>query len=510
MRPRFPLLTHLLLGALMLAAAPASAQQTAVNRTSSYGLDGLDRTAWPAPAPNFAVAGTAGYGMTESVPGAGGGSHHRLTGTLGAGVTLPRKASWLSLALRFDGRLDFHPEDTTGPSYGTGVGDPRLVLRGGYQVTDTVQVGADAILWVPGEAAPSVDFGATTADLRVLTAYEPESVPLAVLGFAGFRLDNSAKAAPDLTRLRGGDRLVLGVSDFDAVLVGVGLAYDVTETVQVFGEVSGDVLVGSGAPPLGQSPWRASLGARYPLLWFMVGEIKASASLSKRPGIEPTDPLVPVEPRFSVELGLRFGKSLAPPPPPEAAPETQPEPEPEPEQPVVVAVPETSSVSGQILDNTGEPLPDTLVTLERPDGTKLEAFSDAEGRFVFEKVPLGEATLHVSAALFDEQDVPIVVGAEPYVEPPRKLERHEPQGTLRGLARSFASEPLKATIRVLNRRGRLVANVKADAEGRFELPLKPGTFKVRISAPGYTSQRRTIQIDDNGVTVLNVDLHERK
>ena len=47
--------------------------------------------------------------------------------------------------------------------------------------------------------------------------------------------------------------------------------------------------------------------------------------------------------------------------------------------------------------------------------------------------------------------------------------------------------------------------LRADG-GRFEVDVAPGSYEVRVSASGYEPQRRRIQVERNGVTLLNIDL----
>ena len=49
--------------------------------------------------------------------------------------------------------------------------------------------------------------------------------------------------------------------------------------------------------------------------------------------------------------------------------------------------------------------------------------------------------------------------------------------------------------------------LRAD-QGRFEVDVTPGEHEVRISAHGYTTQVRRIKVEDNGVTLLNIDLRK--
>jgi hypothetical protein len=48
-----------------------------------------------------------------------------------------------------------------------------------------------------------------------------------------------------------------------------------------------------------------------------------------------------------------------------------------------------------------------------------------------------------------------------------------------------------------------------DAQGYFEIDLPPGSYTVRLRAFGYVSQNRRIAVEENGVTVLNVELGKK-
>jgi len=131
--------------------------------------------------------------------------------------------------------------------------------------------------------------------------------------YAGFRYDRSAMTGKSADQLRFGDRLAIGLSDFNSILVGVGGGYRIANTL-VFTEASGDVLIGQKAPPFGQSPLRADLGVRQFLSPALSLEGLAEVELSSRPVIAPSAPLIPIEPRFTTLLGLRYRFDEAAPP----------------------------------------------------------------------------------------------------------------------------------------------------------------------------------------------------
>jgi len=474
---------------------------------AANGLRGLVRTALPLSPIELSIAGSAGYGFTDSIAPIDG-AHHRVTGTLGVGVApLP----FLSLALTLDGRIDLHPDDGEGP-YGSSVGDPRLLARVGHALGRDVQIGADLTVWFPGNQAPSYEPGATTADLRALFAYAPRQSAFRLLTAAGFRLDNSATSAPDdYDRLRFGDRVALGLSDSHAALAALGAAYRWTD-LELFTELSADLLVGGDAPELLTSPLRASLGARYDLSRAWAFELTGTLGLSKRPEVSVTAPLVPIEPRASVLIGLRFNLGLSEPKddmvmPDEPAPKAQ---EPVKAEPAEPAPPAHATVSGTLTDEAGEPLPEVAIKVRDSSGEEREVITDAQGHYEVPAMPLGPATLEASATGFEAQSWDVEVVADLPPVPARTLAAKTTIGVLRGLIRSFASEPLEgAEVTAVEVGSRKATQIKADAEGEFEVELPPGRYRVTIRASGYRTHTRNMKIAANNVAILNVDLREQ-
>jgi len=495
-----------LAGLCTLLAVPcgvAAQTQAAALGTSASGLRGLIYTGLPVSQRELNLSVSVGYGLTEPfapVPGA----HHRAQGSLGAAIApLP----WLSMALRVDGRLEAHPDDYDG-AHSAAFGDPRLFARVGQRFGPELALGAELGLWFPGNRAPSFVPSATTVDARALLAFTPEHSPWLLLGAVGFRLDNSASSAPDLNRLRLGDRITLELSSSNAVPLALGVARRIAETAELFAELSADLLIGSAAPPLAQSPLRAALGGRYFLNHNWQAELTATAALSARPGVAATDPLVPIEPRFLLVVALRYGISLDQ---PAQEPRVGPMPiAPRAAAPTAAVSPQTANVAGVLIDEQGEPLPEATLTLQAGEGVQREVITDAHGRYQFEHVPLGPATLEASAKGCQTQiwNVDVRPGLAP--ESARTLAAQLGHGVLRGLIRSFRSEPLRAQIIVRDQRGKTAASRESSADGVFEIELPRGRYRVTISAPGYAPHNRSMQIEDNGVSILNVDMREQK
>ncbi len=471
---------------------------------AANGLCGLNLAEYPTcPAYLVTASGTAGYGHTESV-GPIKGSHVRLGGSLGVGFV---PLEWLAVSARLDGRLDIHPPDPEGPD-GTMVGDPRLAVRLGRQVAKDFSVGGGVGLWIPGANAPSLRLKAASIDMKALGAYRPNQGPLSLLGTVGFRLDNSHNSAPDLRRLRPGDRLSLSLSEFHAVLGVLGLAYTFEDRAEVFVELSADVLIGAKAPSLLKSPLRASVGGRYFLGKMLQLEVTVTASLSQRPSLSEQAVLVPVEPRVYATTGLRFGLPSRV----RASQPVEPTPTEEPVEapPIQIApVPQIANVAGSILDAGGVALPEAHVILGVGEA-KRETFTDTEGRYTFTEVPLGLASMSVSATGFVSQEWEITVVSDMPALSARNLSPAEVTGLLRCLTRTFGSEPLKAQIVVRDSKGKEVVKGESDAQGRFEIKVPEGSYQVIITASGYRSHRRNVNVSSNGVAILNVDMREKR
>ena len=440
---RTPLAPAALVG-LALGAWPVVGRAQTIEPAGPHAL-GRVLTAGAAPVGPTVLA-SGGYAYTESVLGTGD-AHHRLAGSLALDE---RVLSWLDLAIRLDGRADIHV--LPGLSHQTDlVGDPRLFVRVDRDGPGGLRLGARAGLWLPGRNAPSVDAGALSPEIAGVVSYVSPAAPVSVTANLGYRLDRSAHSAPDAAALEPAYRVALEVSAFDEVLAGLAVTLGRGRT-QGFLEASADLLVGGGAPPVGTSPIFVGAGARFAVSPALQLEGAAEVSPSGRPDVAPSSPLVPIPPRVAGWLGLayRFGASPpvhAPPPP---APPVPPPPPPPPAPPPPAVVPPAAP----------------------PD--EAPAPQDAK---------------------------PIAAG-----------------GQIRGVVRSLRGLAVAADIRVepeaTSSAGDQSATTGTPPEpkrlraesGRFRVDVQPGRYRVTIEAPGYATQVRKVEVEDNGVTLLNVDL----
>jgi hypothetical protein len=211
--------------------------------------------------------------------------------------------------------------------------------------------------------------------------------------------------------------------------------------------------------------------------------------------------LIPIEPRAAIAMTLIWRPGAAKPvatPPPEATPEPAPrivKPEP-------VAPPEPVSVPmhGTVVDEGGRPMPDVEVKLSIDGQPETVTHTSAEGVFDFPDAIAGPAHLVVTTPGYDE--VTVEFGDQD--ERTREIVLHEsvPAGQLRGRVLDLQGKPLGATIRV-EPGGQ---QVRAQADGSFDLDLSPGRYTVTFRNEGFSPQKRTITVKNRGVVILNIAL----
>jgi hypothetical protein len=150
-----------------------------------------------------------------------------------------------------------------------------------------------------------------------------------------------------------------------------------------------------------------------------------------------------------------------------------------------------------------EPLAGVTVTVASQD-VERSGQTGADGAFAVDDVPVGHVRVVARAAGYDDATAEANVDARAPATVDVVMKRTIRPGQLRGLVRSFNGKPLAATIRVEP----LGSETKTDADGMFQIDLPPGAYEVVVAAPGHAGQRRPVQVDENGVTILNADLRQ--
>jgi hypothetical protein len=476
--------------AMALMVGRSAWAQTNLGDTSAA-LPGIHRVGVAAVGrPRISGALTTGYGLTEA-QSESDGTHHRFLAIPAIGFVPMR---WVQGGFRADIRYDRHAEGEDGV-----VADPRFLLRAGEVLNGGFHLGAEAGVWVPGTETSGASFEAISPELRVLGALDRGRFLAA--SHVGYRFDRSKAAGADADRLSFSDRLSVGLNEFDAALFGLGFAYGFGRTEALF-EVSADVFVGSGAPAVTQSPLRASAGLRHAFFDSLALELLAEAVMSARPDLGPDAPLVAVEPRFTILTGLRSRFELVrassvdvPRDRVESSPTETPAPEP----------PETIDYTITVVDEAGNPIAGARVQIQAGD-VKREAVEPKRGHYLFADVTPGRVTLTVQSDKHEPVQRDVEIGQRSGEALQIRVDPLLPSAQLRGLVRSADRKPLKASIRIEP----LAVEVTTDADGFFEVDVLPGKYDVVIDAAGYRPQSRRIEVEKDGVFVINAELFKRR
>jgi hypothetical protein len=445
------------------------------------------------------LAGLAGYGYRGAAI-ADRDRHHRAALDVASSF---RPLPWLAVAARFSGRYDRHTDTGTGSGGDSGwVGDPRVAARATAPIGGGgLWLAAHAGLWIPGRDVPSLDPGASTVDLIGLVSWSPPAARFSLGIQGGFRFDQSARSVDQPDQLSPSDRMALGVSESDAVLLGAGGALRTGATEWV-GEWSWDALVGDRAPDRRSWPMRLGAGARHWLTPAFAAQLQMEVSLAGTPGPDEAR-LFPIEPRFQALAGISFqpGRQRDRRPgghPPAGAVAEQPE--------RATAGPPVGRVAVVVTDLEGGPLSDAEVVVQstaRPGLAARAARTGADGRAELAGIERGPAELRVTHPKHRADSRAISVSPGRVSALRIALEPALPPGQLRGVVRSFdRGRPLAAELEVEP----IGIQIRCDPRGEFEIDLPPGDYEVSIGAPGYRAQHRRVRIEQDGVTILNADL----
>ncbi len=472
------------------ASSPTAPTDLSSPAESTQGVPSIIRLPMAAPAhAPLTLATSVDYGFYPKVTG-----EPERTRRGGAQFFLAWAPSpLLTLRAGLVGVLGMVP-NTAGSYYG----EPQLGARWLTKAASSLYVGADLEARLVGATAPSIKPSATTPTLSGLVGWHAAGNTW--LGARlGYRLDRTAQAVDGSERFRVRDRLILGASSWDAALLGVGASQLVGRT-ELLAEASAELLVGSGAPSLRQSPWGGALGVRYHYDANLGLIAFAHYSGTRLPNPFPEGALLPVRPQLSVELGIhwRFGvHDLPASPPPEASSAAPTSGLP------LVARATHGVVFGTVVDEGGRPMPDVAVTVKDASGQASTTYTDATGKFRFDQIRLGAVVLTTDTANYDPATRKV------------KLEKAEtkagelliypalPAGQVKGRTLNLKGAPVLATV-TFEPGGK---TLETSADGAFSIDLKPGVYTVRVTHPDFSPQVRTIRVEERGVVVLDIALN---
>ncbi|MDH5673651.1 MAG: carboxypeptidase-like regulatory domain-containing protein [Myxococcales bacterium] len=193
----------------------------------------------------------------------------------------------------------------------------------------------------------------------------------------------------------------------------------------------------------------------------------------------------------------------------------------DPKTPLTIELkPLSTGLTGQVLRSDGTPIAAAQVELHPAPATEATpgdapasrlpppvttTQTDAEGRFAFADLQPGQTKLIVTAPEMRAHEQPLELTAGSSQELAITLERDLPEGHIRGQVRDFRSQGVRAKVQIDP--GGLT--LETDADGNFEVDVAPGRYTVRVQASGYRVQKRPAVVENQGVTVLIIELKRK-
>lgn len=351
-------------------------------------------------------------------------------------------------------------------------------LRAGARVGVFLLSGDEPLAY--GDAASP--FGDVLASMRV--------GPVNVHANAGYLVDRSEEVVPENAVLSPPLRAAYGASEGPnaraALAVGIPIARRIEPFAAVksrfwFGDVkSGDTVLGGGGLRLLLGPEDRRLA------------IEAGVDLALVPGKDAA--ARPLEPPMRMYAALAF-----------VLPPSRPQPViTRVEVPVVAPTPAptTGDVEGLVRDGrSGEPL--AWVIVDVPGVTQNPILTDASGVYRVKNIPAGAVKVRVQKQGYAISTLPVDIKAGGVAMADVTLEPAgaKTTGVFAGDVRGRDGKPVFA--KVTFQLGAETRTVIADAAGKFQVTLPPGTFQLKVEAAGFLSQTRPIAVTAGEQTAFN-------
>jgi len=461
------------------------------------------------PPGTFEFAVLSGYGYRKGLVN----TQHKFSRALGDVAIGYAPVRHLMFGLSLDGRYDKHtavvdPKTMMPANDDNFVGNPHLLVRGSTAF-GKVSVGGQLGIWLPGKSAPSIDLSATSVDALALLSVDAGFGQITL--DAGFRIDNSDKTVDDDFSV--GDQISLGVSQFHAALAGAAVRIPAGRRGYLELEGSLHAFVGKDAPgPIVRGGAIAGIAVTDAVT--LVGFVELAHVPDPKFDMSTTPSkvvLVPYEPMVTGGVGLqaRFGGR-----PQRAATTTQIVVN---EKPAPVTVIETADVNGTVVDDAGRPVVGARITVKLKNHTGATV-TDEKGTYAIAKLPIGKTVdgktdlddtgAEVSAEVANKKPgsatLTLTKGAN--TVPKIVLDPMLPPGQLRAVIINVATSRPVAGATVTIEPGGVTATSGAD--GKFQVDLAPGHYKLTVTARGLAQQQLDVNIDPNGVAIKNIELHK--
>jgi Carboxypeptidase regulatory-like domain len=141
----------------------------------------------------------------------------------------------------------------------------------------------------------------------------------------------------------------------------------------------------------------------------------------------------------------------------------------------------------------GQPLDNTLAHLETETGIKVEARSDAAGRFVVGLQP-GRYRLNLTRVDYAPRSDTTIDFSAGETKNLGNLALKKATGVLSGTVSTSAGPLPGAEVSIRNEAGALLRSLLSDGSGRFQTLLVPGTYKVSATSAGMVGAEQTVSL----------------
>lgn len=388
------------------------------------------------------------------------------------------------------------------------VGDPEFSVKGGAKLDHGFSLGGLLDLRFPSgagffEPSPS----AVSLLISVLGSWSiSPRIPLAAHVNLGFLYDGSKNLFDDITQLEQDQLYAAQVSSFSRLVARLGLEY-VTRYVGPFLELSLEPYLGDEAPGFGSSPGLLSIGARAWPTRQKGLQLLAALDIGIT-GVGDGTPLVDATsgkhaygvPSWNLVFRLSYRFDAFSRPKESSASKEADTPSPE------VREKQVGAIHGVVVDEqTSKPVWNARISLEGEDVSHL-AVDPKDGTFRTYQIPAGPRTLVATADGYNPAEMRVQVdpgmpaSANFRLAPKASLA----PGTMRGTVKALVGQnPESSTILI----PALDRTITIGADGTFSVSLKPGEYKVVVSAKGFRTQTKTIHVREGSTVILNVELH---
>ncbi|MQY38719.1 putative multidrug resistance protein MdtD [Streptomyces sp. RB17] len=163
-------------------------------------------------------------------------------------------------------------------------------------------------------------------------------------------------------------------------------------------------------------------------------------------------------------------------------------------------------VHGRVLDGTGAPVPQAVITLIDVNGRQLgRAVSGADGAYALSVTGPGTYVLIGAAGARQPQAVTVLVGEEPVACDLALSGTVALTGTVRD---AVEGQPVPGALLVATDvRGEVVSSGTSAADGAFELAdLVPGSYTLVVNAPGHRPAALPVEVTPGAADVCEIRL----